>query len=126
LRASVLGAADIPGATPVLKLLAVLGANLHYCKSGFPPLMAASRAGNLSAVRYLIDHGADVRAKTTSGYTALYAAASWPGNAAIVQTLLEHGADANAEVEVSQPAQDLFTLVLLAAMHGDADSLERL
>jgi ankyrin repeat protein len=126
LDAAVVGAADIPAATPVLKLLAESGANLHYSQSGFTPLMAASRAGNLSAVRYLIDHGADVGARTRSGYTALYAAASWPGNAAVIQTLLEHGADANAEVRVSQPAQEVFTPVLAAAMHGDADSLEAL
>jgi ankyrin repeat protein len=126
LDAALLGAADISGATPVLKLLAEHGANLNSSKSGFTPLMAASRAGNLNAVRYLIDHGADVRARTKSGYTALFAALSWPGNAAVVQMLLEHGADANAEVEVSQPAHDQYTPVLLAALHADAESLERL
>ncbi len=126
LDGALLGAADIPGATPVLKLLVEHGANLNSSKSGFTVLMAASRAGNLNAVRYLIDHGADVQARTKSGYTALFAALSWPGNAAIVQTLLEHGADANAEVEVSQPAHDLYTPVLLAALHADAESLERL
>jgi len=124
LDAALLAAADIPGDTPVLKLLAEKGANLHYSQAGFTPLMAASRAGTLNAVRYLMDHGADVRARTKSGYTALYAAASWPGQAAVIQTLLEHGADANAEVEVSQPVPELFTPVLAAAMHGDADSLE--
>jgi ankyrin repeat protein len=123
---ALLEAADIPGATPVLELLAESGANLNHSQSSFTVLMAASRAGNLSAVRYLIDHGADVRARTKSGYTALFAALSWPGNAAVVQTLLEHGADANAEVEVSRPAHDLYTPVLLAALHRDADSLERL
>jgi ankyrin repeat protein len=124
--AALLDAADIPGATPVLKLLVEHGANLNYSKSGFTVLMAASRAGNLNAVRYLIDHGADVRARTKSGYTALFAALSWPGNAAVVQTLLEHSADANAEVATSTPAHDLYTPVLLAALHGDAGSLERL
>jgi ankyrin repeat protein len=126
LDAAFLGAADIPGATPVLKLLAEHGANLHYRENGFTPLMAASRAGNLSAVRYIIDHGADVRAKTKSGYTALYAAASWPDNAAVIQTLLDHGADANAEVQVTQPIHQVFTPLWAAAMHPDVDSLERL
>jgi ankyrin repeat protein len=126
LDAALLVAADIPAGGPVFRLLAEHGANLHYHEFSFTPLMAASRAGNLTAVRYLLDHGADVRARTKSGYTALYAATSWPGNDAVVQTLLEHGADANAEVKVSQPAQDLSTPVLAAAMHGDADSLERL
>jgi len=126
LDAAVLGAAGIPGATPVLKLLAEHGASLKASKAGFTPLMAASRGGDLVAVRYLIDRGADVRARTKSGYTALYAAASWPDNAAIVALLLEKGADANAEVEVSQPANDLFTPVLAAAMHGDAESLKPL
>jgi ankyrin repeat protein len=126
LDGALLGAADIPGATPVLKLLVEHGANFNSSKSGFTPLMAVCRAGNLNGVRYLIDHGADVRARTRSGYTALFAALSWPGNTAIVSMLLEHGADANADVEVSQPAQDLYTPVLLAALHGDADSLEPL
>jgi ankyrin repeat protein len=126
LDAALLTAADVPGATPVLKLLAEHGANLQYSEKGFTPLMAASRAGNLSAVRYLIDRGADVRARTKSGYTALYAAASWPGNAAVIQTLLDHGADANAEVEVTQPIHQVFTPLWAASMHPDVDSLERL
>ena len=126
LDGALLGAADIPDATPVLKLLVEHGANFNSSKSGFTVLMAVCRAGNLNGVRYLIDHGADVRARTKSGYTALFAALSWPGNAAVVSTLLEHGADTNAEVEVSQPAHDLYTPVLLAALHRDADSLERL
>jgi ankyrin repeat protein len=126
LNVAVLGAAGIPGATPVLKLLAEHGANLNYSKAGFTPLMAACGGGDLSAVRYLIDHGADVRGRTPNGYTALYAAASWPGNSALVALLLEKGADANAELEVSQPVHDLFSPVLAAAMRGDADSLKLL
>ena len=88
--------------------------------------MAACRGGDLIAVQYLIDHGADVRSRMQSGYTALYAAASWPGNVNIVTLLLEKGADANAKVEVTQPTNKLYTPVLAASMHGDADSLKRL
>ena len=63
--------------------------------------MAASRTGNVEAMKVLLDHGADVNAKETlRGTTPLMWAAD-EGHAAAVQFLIEHGADINAR---SDPA----------------------
>jgi ankyrin repeat protein len=119
-------AASIPGGSRTLKLLADHGANLKVSKGGFTPLGAATRGGDLDTIRFLIDHGADVGARTKSGYTALYGAASWPDNAAIVSLLLDHGADPKTKVEISGLAADVFTPVMAAAMRGDAEVLKPL
>jgi ankyrin repeat protein len=123
---AVLSAAGIPAATAVLKLLAEHGANLRTSNAGFTPLMAACGGGDLESVRYLVDHGGDVRARTPRGYTALYAAASWPGNVAIIDLLLEKGADPNAAVTVTQPVNERYTPLLAAAIRRDAASLKLL
>jgi hypothetical protein len=109
-----------------LKLLADRGANLKVSKGGFTPLSAATRSGDLDTVRFLLDQGADVGARTKSGYTALYGAASWPDNAAIVSLLLDHGADPKTKVEISGLAADVFTPVMAAAMRGDVEALKPL
>jgi ankyrin repeat protein len=119
-------AAAIPGGSRTLKLLAERGANLKVSKGGFTPLGAATRGGDLDTIRFLIDRGADVGARTKSGYTALYAAASWPDNAAVIVLLLDHGADPKTKVEISGLAADVFTPVMAAAMRGDAEALKPL
>jgi ankyrin repeat protein len=119
-------AAAIPGGFRTLKLLADRGANLKVSKVGFTPLGAAARAGDLDTVRFLLDHGADVGARTRSGYTALYGAASWSDNVAMVKLLLEHGADPKTKVETSELAADVFTPVMAAAMRGDPAALKPL
>jgi ankyrin repeat protein len=119
-------AVTIPGASRTVKQLTDHGANLAVSQGAYTPLMAAARSGDLDTIRFLIEQGADVRARTRSGYTPLYAAASWPGNAAAISLLLKQGADPDTRVETSAPARDLFTPVMVAAMRGDAESLERL
>jgi ankyrin repeat protein len=119
-------AAALSGGCPTLKLLATKGANLNAGKDGYTPLMAATRGGDLDTIRFLIERGADVKARTRSGYTALYGAAVWPESAPIVALLLEHGANPNEQVETSGSASDLFTAAMAAAVRGDADSVELL
>jgi ankyrin repeat protein len=119
-------AAAIPGGSRTLKLLADRGANLKVSKGGFTPLGAATRGGDLDTIRFLLDHAADVGARTKSGYTALYGAASWPDNAAMVRLLLDHGADPNTKVEIAGLATDVFTPAMVAAMRGDAAALKPL
>jgi ankyrin repeat protein len=123
---AVLVAAALSGGCPTLKLLAANGANLNPGKDGYTPLMAATRGGDLDTVRFLIERGADVKARTRSGYTALYGAAVWPDSAPLVGLLLEQGANPNAQVETSGSASDLFTAAMAAAVRGDADSLGHL
>ena len=63
--------------------------------------MMASRTGNVSAMKVLLDSGAQVNVKETlRGTTALMWAAD-QGHAAAIQLLLDHGADTNAR---SNPA----------------------
>ena len=67
----------------------------------------------------LIDHGADVRAKAKSGYTALMVAATYLGSSPSVKLLLEHGAEARPVKGVIFGASPLF----LAALAGDRDNI---
>src|SRR5579871_491466 len=56
------------------------------------PLMRAVQVGDMTLVKMLIAHGADVRAQDDAGNTALMFAAQ-RGDYQIVQVLLENGAD---------------------------------
>ena len=60
------------------------------------PLMYAAYARNHAAVRFLLEHGADVNARNNGNSTALMLAAQM-GDLAIVKTLLAHGAEVNAQ-----------------------------
>ena len=70
-------------------------------------------------MKSLIDHGADVRAKAQSGYTALMVATTYFGSSPCVKLLLEHGAEANPGKGATFNASPLF----LAAMAGDRDDI---
>ncbi len=57
--------------------------------------MTAARAGNVEAVKLLLDHGAEVNAKESwRGQTALMWATA-ENHPAVVQVLVDHGADVN-------------------------------
>jgi ankyrin repeat protein len=110
---------DVEGSTPFLRaalagdlaamqLLAQHGANPNLAtKSGDTPLMAAAGIGwaaywtsnapasRLDAVKFCLDHGADVNAKDAKGYTALHGAA-FRGDEATVKYLISKGADIHA------------------------------
>jgi ankyrin repeat protein len=58
----------------------------------------AAGEGHLEIVKLLLEHGADVNAKTAYE-TALHLAAE-KGHLEIVKFLLEHGADVNAKTAV--------------------------
>jgi hypothetical protein len=85
--------------------------------------MAASGHGDLEAVKCLLDHGANVKAQTPSGFTALIAA-SLSGNAKLVALLLERGADPNAVCTLEKGI--LQTPAGVAASMGHADCLRLL
>jgi ankyrin repeat protein len=76
-------------------------------RSGATPFIRAAKTGDVAAMRLLLDHGADPRAVTKDGVSALMAAAGlgWrygqsqvPESDSVkaVQFCLEHGADINA------------------------------
>ena len=79
-------------------------------------MMAAPDA---EKVKLLIDHGADVRAKAKSGFTALMVATTYFGTSPSVKLLLENGAVARPGTGVVFNASPLF----LAALAGDRDNL---
>jgi ankyrin repeat protein len=85
--------------------------------------MAAAGNGDLDAVNCLLDHGADVKARTPTGFTALIGAAL-SGNARVVALLLERGADPNAVCELERGI--LQTPAGVAAGMGHADCLRLL
>ena len=56
----------------------------------------AAYCGNLKLVQWLVEHGADINAKTDNGFSVLHAAAI-TGSLELVQWLVEHGADVKAK-----------------------------
>ena len=69
---------------------------------------------DVAKLRLLIDAGANVRASTTAGHTALLVAADYAGAADSVRLLLQHGADPNVRTR-----SNLGTPLARAALHGD-------
>lgn len=115
---AVILAARIPGSLPALRLLVKKGAPLKASASNFTPLMAACLAGDREVVRFLLDRGADVKARNRVGFTALHAAAV-SGDATLVGLLLDRGADPSAKAVLAEPADDISTPLLTAAQRGD-------
>jgi len=71
------------------------------CKqAGYTPLHVASHFGQINMVRFLLQHGANVKACTSIGYTPLHQAAQ-QGHTSIVNLLLENSAPPNSLTNVS-------------------------
>jgi ankyrin repeat protein len=79
---------------------------------GVTALMCA--AHDARKVAMLIEAAADVKAATTSGYTALHVAAAYDGAAESVRLLLKHGADPNARAR-----SNFGTALARATLRGD-------
>jgi ankyrin repeat protein len=77
-------------------LVATHGANVQDA-IGMTPLMLASAFGTYDAAKLLVDAGADVKAASKAGVTALHVA--WRDEA-IVRLLLAHGADVHAKTQI--------------------------
>lgn len=99
-----------------LTMLAREGANLTDAQ-GQSPLMWASAYGSVAAVRILLDAGAQPKAATPTGLTALHLAAT---DAAKARLLIEAGADINAVSPLGR------TPLLLAAAATDSAAVVRL
>jgi ankyrin repeat protein len=120
---AMVAAASVPGSQSALELLLAHGGKGRAAVPAYTALMAAAKNGDLEAVNCLLDHGANVKAKTPTGFTALIAAAL-SGNAKVVALLLERGADANAVCELERGI--LQTPAGVAASMGHADCLRLL
>lgn len=116
-------AASVSGCRPALEMLMRHGGRPQGDKPGFTPLMAAAIHGDLNAVQYLLDRGADPRTRTKTGFTALIGG-SLSGNARVVALLLDRGADPNAVSELERGI--LQTPAGVAASLGFADCLKLL
>src|ERR1700746_344516 len=79
-------------------------------------------AADLEKTRLLLDHGADVNARSSDLRTALMIAALRPGNRPAVKLLLERGANPNPN---AHPAAESSPL-LEAATAADAATMELL
>jgi len=76
--------------------------------------------GDVSAVRLMLDHGADVNAFDPLGRTPLmYAAASDLLALDVVKLLIERGADVNAKDSHKQGGDSGLTVLDIAKLHGD-------
>jgi uncharacterized protein len=85
------------GAVPLL-LEKRANINAVRARDGLTPLIVAARSGATDNVRVLLEHGADVNARTQDGFTALMGAAcSESGRPETVKLLLDRGADPNAK-----------------------------
>ena len=97
------------------------GADIHAqdLKSGWTPLHWAALGGSRDVVAFLIEHGANIKAKNKSGETPLHEAAHY-GHRDVVALLIKRGADARA-----QDAKG-FTPLQRAALMGHMDVVELL
>jgi len=77
-----------------MQLLNLAGVSMNSRDGSRPPLFLAASEGRLNAVRYLLDHGADVNALDNTGNTAL-TEATYYGHVSVIKELLVRGANIN-------------------------------
>jgi len=118
---ALVAAASVPGSRSALERLLARGGNVGTAGPAYTALMAAALNGDLDAVSYLLDRGANVKARSPTGFTALIGA-SLSGNAKVVAVLLERGADPDAVCKLERDI--LQTPAGVAASMGHADCLQ--
>ena len=103
---------------PALRALAASDGVNSKDGLGQTPLMLASAFGSTDAVRLLLAAGADARAASNSGVTALHWAATRPD---LARLLTDAGADVNAVSQLGRTP-----LIVAASAHGTASVVELL
>lgn len=93
-------------------LVAAEGTNARDA-AGMTPLMLASAFGSRGAARLLVEAGADVKAASNGGVTALHLA--W-GDIEVARLLLDRGADVHAKTQLGSTP-----LLVAASAGGTAD-----
>ena len=82
-------------------------------------------APDLAKMKLLIDHGANVDARSKDRYSALLVAAQYPGSSAAMNLLLDHGAKVRLPKGQGAPLFNAFP-IMLAAFSGNSDVIPRL
>ena len=126
-----LSEAAFTGDIPAMKRALADGAdpNTKDPQSGSRVLALAALMGHTEVVALLLEHGADINARSQDGGTALHAAA-FLGRAETVKLLLEKGADTTLRNNMRSPAIDgaklnwLITKGILAMLKLDVDEAE--
>ena len=116
------------GSAEATELLVTAGADVKaVSKGGVTALHWAVR--DARKVRWLLDRGADVHARTTLGRTPLLVAASTSGTATVVELLLDRGAGVNAAdtagitpLVAAASVDDISVARLLLARGADPDA----
>jgi len=85
-----------------MQLLNLAGVNVNSRDGRSAPLLLAASEGRLNAVRYLLDHGADLNALDSAGNTAL-TEATYYGHASVIKELLLRGANINSSSSAGTP-----------------------
>jgi ankyrin repeat protein/mono/diheme cytochrome c family protein len=112
-------AAALNADATVLALLLEAGADVNATnQAGANALMRAATFAEKT--RLLVAQGADVKARSRFGNTAVLLAARQPGNSGTVKLLLDRGADPNATNVLGS------TPLMAASAAGDADSVRAL
>lgn len=113
LDATPLSIAAENGSAAIVEVLLKAGADANRRSNTLPPLMLASNAGSVDAVRALLQHKADVNAtEPASDQTALMWAVA-EGHADVARVLIEHGANVHAR------SKSGFTPLMFAAREED-------
>jgi ankyrin repeat protein len=103
-------------------------------KSGFDPNLATKSGGttalmmatpNVTKMKLLLDHGANVNGRAKDKYTALLVAANYPGSSAAMNLLLDHGATVRLPKGEGAPIFNAHP-IFLASFAGNADIIGRL
>ena len=80
---------------------------------------------NLEKAKILLEHGADINARSKSKYSALLVAAQYPGSTPVMRYLLEKGAELRLPKGSGSPMFNASALAL-AVMSGNADAIPML
>lgn len=104
----------------IVEALLNAGADTTTLVNGEPPIVTASRTGNIAAVKSLMARGVDVNAKeATSGQTALMQAVA-EAHSEVARSLIDNGAAVDARTALG------FNALAFAVRAGDLESVRLL
>jgi ankyrin repeat domain-containing protein 50 len=87
----------------VAEVSLIAGAQVEACLKGKTPLIISAEMGDDTTVRLLLEKGANVYAKDSNGWTAVFWSAG-KGHEAVVRLLLEHNAKVDSKLSNGRTA----------------------